>query len=473
MANIKFGVIVPMSDNQFMAFCSCGKHTLTTKNEHGVFDAVCECGYKAFVVNLTPHKRFKCKPQSTYEVLAKDDRGFVYEKTTWQGIGNKDTLEFNMNVLNVWTLHYTWKTLEIIKVFHNGTEVKWTQTTMINLFKPFHIHTIIDAISTEQNKPLFQLADRAMSNFNMERGGYFGRALIRLKNYPSLQILNACGANWKYLYDCYSIDAVAKSTATTPAEILGIPRHAVKYFITENIKPYREKIASVNLLLNTLGGHNTKELLKIFSEEASVNSLLLASENICQLSQDFGYTNVLQLGTYLARRVKLEQGMTDPCEASRLLRDYVRMSVNLGHEYESYPKSLKKVHDITTMNYKIVANEIKEKEFQQVIESPSYQSMPYKQKDYAIIIPENIKNVIQEGTSLSHCVASYVNDIIMKKCLILFMRTTENIEQSLITIEVRNNEIKQAQGFGHRLPVDEERSFIRKWAMRKGLVCNY
>jgi hypothetical protein len=53
---------------------------------------------------------------------------------------------------------------------------------------------------------------------------------------------------------------------------------------------------------------------------------------------------------------------------------------------------------------------------------------------------------------------------------LLFMRKTDEIEKSLITIEVRGNKILQAKGVSNRRPKEKEDIFIKQWASKKGLV---
>jgi hypothetical protein len=93
----------------------------------------------------------------------------------------------------------------------------------------------------------------------------------------------------------------------------------------------------------------------------------------------------------------------------------------------------------------------------------------HKDKTYAIIIPECVKDIIKEGDSLSHCVASYVDDVIKEKCRLVFLRYRETPEESLITIEVRNGVVRQVKGKGNRRPIVEEIEFVKAWAKKKEL----
>ena len=101
------------------------------------------------------------------------------------------------------------------------------------------------------------------------------------------------------------------------------------------------------------------------------------------------------------------------------------------------------MHDITTMNYRAQEDEKKNREFLKIIAKPEYEKLSFTGKEYSVIIPQSVKEVVSEGKSLSHCVASYVDDIIKEKCKILFMRETKNPTESLVTIEIRGDKIRQ------------------------------
>ncbi len=207
-----------------------------------------------------------------------------------------------------------------------------------------------------------------------------------------------------------------------------------------------------------LSAHDARVLIDCSSLKISINILVVLPLNV---------KDVIKLAKYLAREVKLEQGITSPYEAIRLLSDYIRMSKQIGHKYEKFPKSLKKVHDITAMNYKVVEDEMKNEAFKKIIAEETYNYLAYKKDNYHIIIPEDVRSVVLEGKNLSHCVASYVNDIIIRKCQIVFMRLKNFTDQSFITIEVRNKVVRQAKGSHNRPTIAEEDAFIEKWANAK------
>lgn len=82
------------------------------------------------------------------------------------------------------------------------------------------------------------------------------------------------------------------------------------------------------------------------------------------------------------------------------------------------------------------------------------------------------KSLLAEGRQLKHCVASYATSCAQGYCSIWTMEL-ESCEgfKKLITIEVSKgtNQIRQARGKANRLPNENEKSIIRRWAATAGL----
>src|SRR5699024_11956703 len=103
----------------------------------------------------------------------------------------------------------------------------------------------------------------------------------------------------------------------------------------------------------------------------------------------------------------------------------------------------------------------------------SYSMNEYGNDEYGIISPKKPKDLIEEGSSLSHCVGSYAKDIISGRCKIYFLRHIDDLETSLATVEVRNGDIVQARGMRNKSLDVEQNEFINEWAKEKGLNVKY
>lgn len=153
--------------------------------------------------------------------------------------------------------------------------------------------------------------------------------------------------------------------------------------------------------------------------------------------------------------------------ALSLLHDYVKMSVDMRREYEKYPRYLSTFHDITTKNYKLEEDKIANEKFAKVIKRLSKKKYEYSGDDYSIILPKDGKSLMIEGQSLSHCVASYYKRMAQGATTIVFLRKTKDLKNSLVTLEVVENEGKahliQAKGKNNSQPGAEEMKFINKY----------
>lgn len=148
--------------------------------------------------------------------------------------------------------------------------------------------------------------------------------------------------------------------------------------------------------------------------------------------------------------------------------DYLRMQISLyGKVKEKYPKYLRTEHDVIALKVNIYEKYKKELMLLNVVDN--YKHLIYKDKEYCIVLPESSFDVVDEGVSLSSCVASYVDKIVKNESLILFMRNIGEPDKSLITVEVKDNTIIQAKGFANRLITENEEKFLLKWAKKKDL----
>lgn len=96
--------------------------------------------------------------------------------------------------------------------------------------------------------------------------------------------------------------------------------------------------------------------------------------------------------------------------------------------------------------------------------------LEYRDDDYFIMIPRSPADVREEGRQQGHCVASHFMDYIADgDTAVVFMRRTSDPDTSLITIEVRNNYIRQACIGNNNTVPEQYRNWIRDWASMKGI----
>ena len=149
------------------------------------------------------------------------------------------------------------------------------------------------------------------------------------------------------------------------------------------------------------------------------------------------------------------------------------MAKKIGVELsEKYPKSLKLIHDILTMNYDSMVKESNKKAFDEMHEEWE-NKYEYHNDKFSIIAPKTPNDIVLEASNQSNCCASYIDSVKNKKCVILFLRRTKLKDVSEVTVEVRENKIVQIKAFANRNINREHEGFVKEWAKAKNLVCVY
>ena len=149
------------------------------------------------------------------------------------------------------------------------------------------------------------------------------------------------------------------------------------------------------------------------------------------------------------------------------LRDYLDMCVSMDIKPTLYSSYLKQTHDITSRNYEVKLTEEQAEMFENAYKD--FKPFVTEDKTYSIVRPKNADDVKHEGSELNHCVASYISRILKRNCLIVFLRKTDKLDKSLVTIEVENKAIVQARGASNRSITEEEYRAICEYAKKNKL----
>ena len=152
----------------------------------------------------------------------------------------------------------------------------------------------------------------------------------------------------------------------------------------------------------------------------------------------------------------------------KIYDDYLNMQIAIyGKVRYKYPDSLKLEHDKLVMKFNLHKQYYQDKIIK--FNQDRIKELEYKTKKYSIILPKTSQDIIDEGVNLHHCVGSYVEKVKDGKTHILFMRKTDDIDESLITIEFNDNSILMVRGLQNRYVDEEEKEFIQKWAIEKNI----
>jgi len=186
-----------------------------------------------------------------------------------------------------------------------------------------------------------------------------------------------------------------------------------------------------------------------FGNESKVNILFklgIKSENLLKYRE----------------RCEMYQGIINNYNFEIIRTDYISMSMDMGIEFEKYPKYLKTKRDLALVNYKVVEDEIKDEKIRSRNAEISFLEGTFR--DYIFKLHMNCKDLITEGTKLNHCVASYINRIRKGETNIIFIRRKDDSDKPSATVEFTDTEdIVQKRGFNDRTVGKDMTNAINEW----------
>lgn len=186
----------------------------------------------------------------------------------------------------------------------------------------------------------------------------------------------------------------------------------------------------------------------------------------------------IQVYHYLCRMEK-ECGKSAG-EILRIWKDYLAMAKRLGKDPEDAiiyrPRDLIRRHDEAVKMLQEIDTEEKAKEWrkqfpdlERVCKEITFTYQYMEDKNFAILVPQKIEEMVTEGKTLHHCVGAeeiYFKKICKKKSYIVFLRRKENLEKVFYTLEITTEgDILQNSKEYNRVEKDYEEAmpFLKKW----------
>ena len=155
--------------------------------------------------------------------------------------------------------------------------------------------------------------------------------------------------------------------------------------------------------------------------------------------------------------------------------DYLDIERKLKHhkmpKMNKYPRFFLSTFHVVKREYNIMKQKFSEEMFKE--QCDRFRSLEHKYKDYSIVVPEKTKEIEQEADELGHCVRIYIPRVIDGETLICFLRSNEDLNKPLVTIEVKDGNVTQAYGESDGKPKDDELAVIRRWAKQHKLTLKW
>lgn len=241
-----------------------------------------------------------------------------------------------------------------------------------------------------------------------------------------------------------------------------IPRGVIKILKTHDIcldrylvKIYNENPNGFNIAFAldyvSLNDKDVEDVLRAFYYNNGIQCIFNTLIGV------YGY-KAKNLMLYLDR-LKTYEAIENMRIITSELYDYAKMMSNISNKFDRYPRHFLTTHRIASRNYNRLKTYFDEEAFKKQIDTSMEKTFGY----YCFIYPKSTQEIKDEAVSQHNCVASYVSDVINGVCHILFLRRKDKPNESLVTIEVRNNKIVQAKKRFNDDVTKEEQVAIDRW----------
>lgn len=131
-------------------------------------------------------------------------------------------------------------------------------------------------------------------------------------------------------------------------------------------------------------------------------------------------------------------------ELLRYQRDYIRMCRQMEIPFEKFPKDIVKLHNAVSANYRARRDAVRKSAFAK--KCSEYSDVNMSSEEYLIRFPHSLNELIYEGSTMHHCVASYADRVIAGSSIIFFMRKADEPDEPYITMEFdRKGNLVQAR----------------------------
>lgn len=330
---------------------------------------------------------------------------------------------------------------------------------LYSVFKGLGATDVISKIKNEKYRTFLQLVmDHESRCSNM------GTFLDRMENYKAEEAFIAAGINVNHKTWWHNKEKINNLPSSYSKRFLRILREAdisISAAVEERYAKFGDFLCDMYEIAEKNGYSTVLECIK--NEIKAVGAQWLYTLEDLINKENY---NKVRLLSYVHEICEYE-GL-DCYDGVRLLRDYYTMqkAMRPNGNINKYPKYLRTMHDIVVRQHQKSKIEYNNELFKSKIRL-DLECEKITGTNYQIIVPKDSQEVKNEGLNLSHCVGSYIDRIISGDSYIVFLRLEKDV--SLITVEIRNNEIVQVKGNANRNPKNKEIEALTRYAEMKSL----
>lgn len=148
-----------------------------------------------------------------------------------------------------------------------------------------------------------------------------------------------------------------------------------------------------------------------------------------------------------------------------IYKDYLRFASLLGLDLKNnryaFPKNLREEHDKLEQQYEIQSKKLIQKAI--IKRSKKLLVNKYQNNKFIVLPARSLKDLQDESKQQHNCVRTYAEDYAEGNCDIYFMRDIKQPKKSLVTVEVKNNEIVQSRIKYNYAPNENQLKFLKTW----------
>ncbi|PAV30273.1 hypothetical protein CIL05_07335 [Virgibacillus profundi] len=360
----------------------------------------------------------------------------------------------------------------------NLKDVKFSERNIDTIFPNSYKdrEEIFTKLSTKHNQGLYTNAYRYLGAMGEEYSNRISRFFYRLiTRHSYFEILYKAGLNLNS--NRYYYSDVINPDETSPRGILGVSKTRWKMISRYGIYPRDLRNLGINdkadqRMINLLSyvaklgeKYGVDKSQTFFDNESdyTYGRNMYRYESCIKTSEDYNLSEKRVI-EYVYFECETTQGLSERHSVDTY-HDYVRMNVEMDNiNFERYPRYLRTMHDIAAMNYKINLDEIQKKNWEKKVKE--HKKYEYNYKGYKLFPPQEPEDLVKEGNALSHCIGSYIRNVTNGSSTILFLRNKEEVDKSLVTVELRDGMITQARGKMNQ-DVTEEQSRVLSYFAKK------